>query len=80
MTLLASMYTFYTIPLTTASQLIDTSDLERLIPSIEGFGEGERQRLLELLSGLTTALIWSTFFALCPVFFKVSANCCQTRD
>lgn len=72
MTLLAAMYTFYTIPLTAAAQLIDPKDLEKLIPSIEGFGEGNRQRLVNLLSGLTTALIWSTFFALCPIFFKVS--------
>lgn len=66
------MYTFYTIPLTAAAQLVDPQELDAIIPSVKGIEERDRLRLTLLLAGLITALIWSIFFALCPVVFKVS--------
>lgn len=68
------MFVFYTIPLSLASQLVDPEQLDRLIPSNADIEAVDRIRVAHIMAGLITALIWSTFFALCPVFFKSIAN------
>lgn len=68
------MYVFYTVPLTFASQLADPKTLNRLFPGADELTESTGLQLTQLLSGLVTASIWSTFFALCPIIFKVRYN------
>jgi Calcium-dependent channel, 7TM region, putative phosphate len=71
--LLGSIYVFYTIPLTLAVSLIDPSNLDQLFP---GYADWVHDHLLfrNIFSGILPALIWTTFFALCPVMFKTIAN------
>jgi Calcium-dependent channel, 7TM region, putative phosphate/Late exocytosis, associated with Golgi transport len=67
---LGFFFVFYTVPLTLASQLVNPEAVNKLFPKFVGSvvqkGGG--------LSGLITALIWSSFFALCPVIFKSIAH------
>lgn len=73
--LLATIYTFYTIPLAAAASLIDPDQLDSfLFPNSNKIEDGERLRIVTLLSGLLNAMIWSIFFALCPMVFKCIAN------
>ena len=65
------IFIFYTIPLTAASKLANPEDLGELIPKLEGVSDERSVEITLLLSGLITAGIWSLFFALCPVLFKV---------
>lgn len=70
--MLAAIYTLYTVPLTFVSAKFSGDNLENLFP---GLGEYDDQRghgLAEHLSGLIVAGVWSTFFACCPILFKVS--------
>jgi len=71
--LLGSIYVFYTIPLTFATSLIDASKLNELIP---GYEEWVQKSVIinNIFSGILPALIWTTFFALCPTMFKTIAN------
>jgi hypothetical protein len=71
MAMLGAMYTFYTFPITAATALIEPDEFAGLIPAVANVEEQERYQIALLLAGLVSALIWSTFFALCPVFFKV---------
>jgi hypothetical protein len=73
--LLALIYIFYTIPLTTASQLVGYAQLDSIFPQVtvwtqSAFGFS----ITHLLSGLVSAFIFTTFFALCPSMFKSIAN------
>lgn len=74
--LLSVIYVFYTIPLTAASALVDPGKLDELFPQLADWTEklGGLQ-VTNLVSGFMTALIWSVFFALCPIMFKSIANC-----
>jgi hypothetical protein len=69
--LLGAVFIFYTIPLTAAAKLAKPDDLFSLIPEIDGVSDENLKEMTMLLSGLLTAGIWSTFFALCPMLFKV---------
>jgi hypothetical protein len=67
---------FYTIPLTAASALVDPMKLDELFPRFTEWSESLGGfEITQLVSGFITALIWSTFFALCPIMFKSIANC-----
>lgn len=72
MILLTLIFVFYTIPLTAASQLANPEDLGNLIPKLDGVSDERAVEITLLLSGFITAGIWSLFFALCPILFKVS--------
>jgi Calcium-dependent channel, 7TM region, putative phosphate/Late exocytosis, associated with Golgi transport len=67
---LAFLFVFYTVPLTLASQLIDPDAVSKIFPEVAGAAA----QYGVVLSGLVTASIWSTFFALCPVLFRSVAN------
>jgi hypothetical protein len=64
------LFIFYTVPLTLASQLVDPDAVSRIFPDLNGTAS----QYGIVLSGLITASIWSTFFALCPVLFRAVAN------
>ena len=66
---MAFLFVFYTVPLTLASQLVDPEAVSRIFPD---FGAASKYGIV--ISGIVTASIWSTFFALCPVIFKAIAN------
>jgi Calcium-dependent channel, 7TM region, putative phosphate/Late exocytosis, associated with Golgi transport len=67
---LGFLFVFYTVPLTLASQLVNPEAVNKLFPKF--FGSVVQKEIG--LSGLITALIWSSFFALCPVIFKSIAH------
>jgi hypothetical protein len=69
--LLGLIYVFYTVPLTLASQLVDPQALEKIVPGAAELAAEKGIQITLLLSGLITAMIWSSFFAVCPVMFKV---------
>jgi len=71
--LLGTIYFFYTIPLTFATSLVDPSRLQEVFPRYEEWIQ-EHGELAEYLTGIVPALIWTAFFALCPVMFKTIAN------
>jgi hypothetical protein len=74
--LLAAIYVFYTIPLAAASALVDPTRLDELFPEFTKWSNNlGGLEVTKLLSGFMTALIWSTFFAICPIMFKSIANC-----
>jgi hypothetical protein len=74
--LLAAIYVFYTIPLTAASTLVDPTQLDELFPEFDKWSNRlGGLEVTKLVSGFMTALIWSTFFAICPIMFKSIANC-----
>lgn len=74
MVLLVLIYVFYTVPLTLASQLVNPESLSNIFPNATAFAEEKGIHITLLLSGLITALIWSGFFALCPVLFLSISN------
>ncbi|GKY91495.1 hypothetical protein MPSEU_000121700 [Mayamaea pseudoterrestris] len=75
MGLLVLIYVFYTIPLTTASQLVSYAQLDSLFPQITSWTQSAFGfSITHLLSGLISACIYTTFFALCPSMFKSIAN------
>lgn len=68
--LLIAIYIFYTIPLTFATGLVDPARWANILGS-----DWEPGPLYtKYLSGLFPALLWTGFFALCPVMFKSLAN------
>jgi len=70
LTTLVAIYIFYTIPLTFATGLVDP------VKWAETFGRewSPSPFYLKYLSGLLPALLWTGFFALCPLMFKSLAN------
>jgi hypothetical protein len=71
MALLGGVYFFYTVPLAAVSGLVDPNRLDKIFPRFADWSKNSGLEVTVLVSGLVTALIWSTFFALCPVLFKV---------
>jgi hypothetical protein len=71
--LLACIYFGYTIPLTFAASLVDPSKLDELIPGYEAW-VSRNVWSENIFSGILPALIWTLFFAMCPVIFKTIAN------
>ena len=72
--LLATIYTLYTIPLTLASSLVAPERLAELFPQLADRSDSGAFLAGTLVSGMLSALIWTSFFALCPVIFKAIAN------
>ena len=73
--MLAVIYIFYTIPLTTAAQLANYAQLDSLFPKVaEWTNSNFGFNVTHLLSGLISAIIFTTFFGLCPSMFKSIAN------
>ncbi|GAX28816.1 hypothetical protein FisN_35Lh018 [Fistulifera solaris] len=72
--MLAVIYTLYTIPLTAASEFFSPSQLNTLFPELKDLSDQYGWHLSGLLSGLISAIVYTTFFALCPVLFKAIAN------
>ena len=70
---LAFIYIFYTIPITLAQTLVSPQNLQESVPAFydwlnsTGFSAS-------ILSGLVSALLYTLFFALCPIMFKGIAN------
>lgn len=73
---LACIYIFYTVPITTAQKFVEPLSLQKTFPKLYEFLEENESQFLstDLLSGLVGALLYTTFFALCPVMFKSIAN------
>lgn len=67
---LAAIYIFYTIPLTFATGLVDPARWADI------FGQewNPSDFYTKYLSGILPALLWTGFFALCPLMFKSLAN------
>mmetsp|Transcript_52259 Transcript_52259/g.156840 ORF Transcript_52259/g.156840 Transcript_52259/m.156840 type:complete len:458 (-) Transcript_52259:772-2145(-) len=71
--LLATIYIFYLFPLSLA---IDLADPQRMFGIFPGYNEFIKTNpgTQRLLAGLVPALLFTTFFALCPVMFKAISN------
>jgi len=70
---LVLMCIFYTIPLTRAANRLDPDTIAYLFPTHDKIKSTTGVSLPDLLSGLTTSIIWSLFFMLCPQVFKLVA-------
>jgi len=70
------IYIFYTVPITTAQKLVEPASLQKTFPGLYNLLEANENGFLSanILSGLVGALLYTTFFALCPVLFKSIAN------
>ena len=75
-TSLLFIYIFYTVPITTAQKLVEPASLQKTFPALYNLLEQNENGFLSanILSGLVGALLYTTFFALCPVLFKSIAN------
>jgi hypothetical protein len=71
--LLFTIYVFYTIPLQAATSLLDPESLEKAFPGYAQWLEDEPW-FDTVISGLLSGLIFTLFFAVCPVMFKFIAN------
>ena len=71
--ILLVMYVFYTVPLTFISTLAAPEKLNRLIPGLSELAE-DNPVFNRLLQGVVPSLLYSLFFALCPVIFKAISN------
>jgi hypothetical protein len=67
---LAAIYIFYTIPLTLATGLVDPQKWAEAF----SFEWNPSLFYTQYLSGLLPALLWTGFFAFCPLMFKFLAN------
>ena len=73
LTALACIYIFYTIPISLAQSLVSPKNLGEL-PLFQKWMNEYSFLSADILSGLVTALLYTLFFALCPVMFKAIAN------
>lgn len=71
--LLSVIYIFYTFPISAAAAFADPSRLYQLWPELEQIVE-EKAIFKQILAGIVPALLFTLFFALCPVMFKAIAN------
>ena len=71
--LLAFIYIFYTFPISAAAAFADPSKLYELWPELEEI-VNNNVLFKQILSGIVPALLFTLFFALCPVMFKTIAN------
>jgi len=71
--ILATIYIFYTLPLTFAVSLANPSEYDEVFPFIKEF-QLKHAKYYDLISGLIPALIWTVFFSICPIMFKMIAN------
>lgn len=70
---LALIFVFYTVPLTVIGNLASKENLEALIPGLADIAN-QNSFIDRLLQGFIPALLFSLFFALCPVMFKAISN------
>ena len=71
---LAFFYVFYTIPITAAQSLVAPENLQRTLPGLHEWLSNSKYFSAEIMSGLVAALLYTSFFALCPIIFKAIAN------
>ena len=71
--LLACIYIFYTFPISAAAAFADPSKLYEIWPELEEIVNNS-VLFKQILSGIVPALLFTLFFALCPVMFKSIAN------
>jgi hypothetical protein len=71
--LLATIYLFYSIPISIATSLADPTKLNEIIPKLDEL-RADSVFFNELLTGIVPALLYTLFFALCPILFKAIAN------
>lgn len=71
---LAFIYIFYTIPITYAQSLVAPQSLKQMLPSFHAWLSNSKFLSAEIMQGLVSALLYTSFFALCPVIFKSIAN------
>ena len=64
------IYVFYTIPITAAQQLV----APQYLPGLFEWMGRTSWLSADIMSGLVSALLYTLFFALCPVLFKTIAN------
>jgi len=70
---LAFIYIFYTIPISAAQSLVSPANLKEAMRPVYDWIDRSRFSA-NILSGLVSALLYTCFFALCPVIFKAIAN------
>jgi len=71
---LVFIYVFYTIPITTAQSLVAPQTLQKTLPGLQEWLNQSKYLSAEIMSGLVSALLYTAFFAICPVMFKAIAN------
>ena len=71
---LAFIYVFYTIPITLAQSLVSPQKLQETVPAFYDWVNSTEWLSADIMSGLVSALLYTLFFALCPVMFKGIAN------
>lgn len=71
---LVFIYVFYTIPITAAQSLVAPQTLQKTLPGLQEWLSQSKYLSAEIMSGLVSALLYTSFFALCPVMFKAIAN------
>lgn len=54
--------------------LVDPQKLQEVFPNLFAWAEEHNEGVTELVAGFVQSLIWTLFFALCPVFFRVVSN------
>jgi len=67
------MYIFYTIPLTYVASQVDPETIAYLWPDHKELSRTFGVNFPELISGITSSIVWSMFFMLCPQVFKLIA-------
>jgi len=72
MVLLALIYIFYTVPLTSAALLLDSKFIVDFLNDY--FRLNDSSILVDAIRGLLPGLIFTLFYSLCPVMFKMIAN------
>jgi hypothetical protein len=64
---------FYTIPLALTSQLLNPEKLAEIFPQWEALQEPD-SFFFQVLSGISSGLLYTVFFSFCPQLFKAIAN------
>jgi hypothetical protein len=54
--------------------LVSPKNINESLPALEEWLNQNKYLSAEIMSGLVTALLYTAFFALCPVMFKAIAN------
>ncbi|KAL7557538.1 hypothetical protein ACA910_019251 [Epithemia clementina (nom. ined.)] len=72
--LLIAFYALSPFPLTLVASVMDPQTLQQAFPKFFEWADRNQEGTAELMSGFLQSLLWTVFFALCPVFFKMVAN------
>ena len=57
-----------------AKKVVEPSSLQKTMPGLYNWFQQTKYLSADIMSGLVSALLYTTFFALCPVIFKMIAN------